>query len=83
MWKRALGACLFAYDAGVRALVRRDGTWAVLGLKRIKLSVKRGRNPHCGHIHTPINRVAKTNQKGKKISLAQTQSSSLLEPGII
>lgn len=40
MWKRALAACPFAYDAGVRALARRGGAWAVLGLKRIKLSVR-------------------------------------------
>lgn len=43
MWKRALSACLFAYDAVVRAPVRRDGAWAVFGLKRIKVSVKQGR----------------------------------------
>lgn len=66
MWKRALGACLFAYAAGVRALARRDGAWVVLVLKRIKLSVEQGTNPHCGHIHTPIDRVAKTNQRGEK-----------------
>lgn len=40
MWKRALGACLFAYDAGDRALSRGDRAWAVLGLKRIKVSVE-------------------------------------------
>lgn len=83
MWKWALGACLFAYDAGVGALAKRHGVWAVLELKRIKLSVKRGRSPHRGHIHTAMDRVAKTNQRGKKITLAQTRLSSLLEPGII
>ena len=79
MWKRAIGACLFAYNTGVRALAERDGdTWAVLGLKRINLM--RGRNPHCGHIHTTIDRTAK---RGKKITLGRTQFSSLLEPGTI
>lgn len=77
MWKRALSACLFAYDAVVRAPVRRDGAWAVFGLKRIKVSVKQGRAPHCGHIHTPVFKVAKVKQRGeKKITLTQTQSSS-------
>lgn len=65
-WKRALAACLFAYDAAVRAPVRRDGAWAVFGLKRIKVSVERGRIPHCGHIHTPVFRIAKAKQRGKK-----------------
>lgn len=37
-----------------------------LGLKTTKLSIKQGRNPPCGHIHTPIDRVIKVIRGGKK-----------------
>jgi len=36
IWRWVLGACLFAHDAGVGALAKRDGAWAVLRLRELK-----------------------------------------------
>lgn len=67
MWKRALSACLFAYDAVVRAPVRRDGAWAVFGLKRIKVSVKHSVKAGLwSHTHPSFQSSQSQIERGKK-----------------
>lgn len=63
------------------------GTWGLqrlqhqpeemeLGLKTTKLSIRQGKNPHCGHINIPTE-LSRSSMEGKKITLSKSQSSSL------